>query len=159
MAIRLEGCSEPDVIYSNEVIPDAGVKRRDIEVNGMAITGKRVSRTIWRRLSLVLMYSWNCSGVGERSGNAPLDQTLVNLSLMGVISNDLTNLSNTYRRRINTLRSPAKQLPGIWTGCFRNRTGVHASAVVRALRKGDSWLADRVYSGVPNTEISDLSRS
>ena len=26
---------------------------------------------------------------------------------------------------------------------------MHASAVVKALRKGDSWLADRVYSGVP----------
>ena len=32
---------------------------------------------------------------------------------------------------------------------FETGTGVHASAVVKALRKGDSWLADRVYSGVP----------
>ena len=26
---------------------------------------------------------------------------------------------------------------------------MHAAAVVKAFRKGDSWLADRVYSGVP----------
>jgi 2-isopropylmalate synthase len=32
---------------------------------------------------------------------------------------------------------------------FRTATGVHAAAIVKALRKGDRWLADRVYSGVP----------
>jgi 2-isopropylmalate synthase len=32
---------------------------------------------------------------------------------------------------------------------FETGTGVHASAVVKALRKGDEWLANRVYSGVP----------
>jgi 2-isopropylmalate synthase len=32
---------------------------------------------------------------------------------------------------------------------FRTATGVHAAAVVKAQQKGDSWLADRVYSGVP----------
>ena len=26
---------------------------------------------------------------------------------------------------------------------------MHASAVIKAMRKGDDWLADRVYSGVP----------
>jgi len=26
---------------------------------------------------------------------------------------------------------------------------VHAAAIVKARRKGDTWLADRVYSGVP----------
>jgi len=26
---------------------------------------------------------------------------------------------------------------------------VHAAAVIKAFRKGDRWLADRVYSGVP----------
>ena len=32
---------------------------------------------------------------------------------------------------------------------FRTGTGVHAAAVIKAERKGQSWLADRVYSGVP----------
>jgi 2-isopropylmalate synthase len=32
---------------------------------------------------------------------------------------------------------------------FRTATGVHAAAVIKAKRKGESWLADRVYSGVP----------
>ncbi len=32
---------------------------------------------------------------------------------------------------------------------FETATGVHASAVIKAFRKGDTWLANRVYSGVP----------
>jgi len=32
---------------------------------------------------------------------------------------------------------------------FRTATGVHAAAIVKAERKGDAWLADRIYSGVP----------
>jgi 2-isopropylmalate synthase len=32
---------------------------------------------------------------------------------------------------------------------FRTATGVHAAAVVKAQVKGQDWLADRVYSGVP----------
>ncbi|MCA9737592.1 MAG: 2-isopropylmalate synthase, partial [Gemmatimonadetes bacterium] len=32
---------------------------------------------------------------------------------------------------------------------FRTATGVHAAAIVKAQSKGDSWLADLVYSGVP----------
>ena len=36
---------------------------------------------------------------------------------------------------------------------FETGTGVHASAVIKAMRKGDEWLADRVYSGVPAAEF------
>ena len=32
---------------------------------------------------------------------------------------------------------------------FRTATGVHAAAIIKAKQKGDEWLADRVYSGVP----------
>ena len=32
---------------------------------------------------------------------------------------------------------------------FRTATGVHAAAVIKARAKGDDWLADRIYSGVP----------
>jgi 2-isopropylmalate synthase len=32
---------------------------------------------------------------------------------------------------------------------FRTGTGVHAAAVIKAKKKGDDWLADRVYSSVP----------
>jgi 2-isopropylmalate synthase len=32
---------------------------------------------------------------------------------------------------------------------FRTATGVHAAAIIKARKRGDDWLADRVYSGVP----------
>jgi 2-isopropylmalate synthase len=32
---------------------------------------------------------------------------------------------------------------------FRTGTGVHAAAVIKAQKRGEDWLADRIYSGVP----------
>jgi 2-isopropylmalate synthase len=39
--------------------------------------------------------------------------------------------------------------PVMGKDAFRTGTGVHASAIIKALEKGDKDLADRVYSGVP----------
>jgi 2-isopropylmalate synthase len=39
--------------------------------------------------------------------------------------------------------------PALGRDAFRTGTGVHAAAVIKAQRKGDAWLADRVYSSVP----------
>jgi 2-isopropylmalate synthase len=39
--------------------------------------------------------------------------------------------------------------PIVGRDAFRTATGVHAAAVVKAERRGEAWLADRVYSGVP----------
>jgi 2-isopropylmalate synthase len=39
--------------------------------------------------------------------------------------------------------------PLVGRDAFRTATGVHAAAIVKAMQKGDAWLADRVYSGVP----------
>ena len=89
-------------------------------------------------------------GVGERAGNAPLDQTLVNLSLMGVIKHDLTAL-HEYTRKAHQYVEVAlpHNYPVFGEDAFETGTGVHASAVIKAMDKGDDWLADRVYSGVP----------
>jgi 2-isopropylmalate synthase len=38
---------------------------------------------------------------------------------------------------------------------FRTATGVHAAAIVKALRKGEHALADRVYSGVPASMVGE----
>ncbi|MFQ5454421.1 MAG: 2-isopropylmalate synthase, partial [Candidatus Zixiibacteriota bacterium] len=39
--------------------------------------------------------------------------------------------------------------PAMGIDAFRTSTGVHAAAIIKAQNKGDNWLADRVYSGVP----------
>ena len=39
--------------------------------------------------------------------------------------------------------------PILGRDAFRTGTGVHAAAIIKARAKGDAWLADRIYSGVP----------
>ncbi len=70
----------------DEVIPDAGVKRADIEVNwhGHQDRGLGVANNLAAVEVGADVIHGTALGVGERAGNAPLDQTLVNLSLMGV---------------------------------------------------------------------------
>ena len=89
-------------------------------------------------------------GIGERVGNAPMDQLLVNLKLMGYIDNDLTNLMRYCETASAATGVPIPiSYPVVGRDAFRTATGVHAAAVIKAFRKGDEWLADAVYSGVP----------
>jgi 2-isopropylmalate synthase len=93
-------------------------------------------------------------GVGERAGNAPLDQTLVNLKLMGAIDNDLTLLNEYVKKANEYIEVPLPHnYPVFGRDAFETGTGVHASAVIKAMKKGDQWLADRVYSGVPAADF------
>ena len=135
-----------------EVIKDAGYQRRDIEVNwhGHQDRGLGVANNIAAVEAGADVIHGTALGVGERAGNAPLDQTLVNLKLMGVIDNDLT-LLDTYMQKANEyIEVPLpRNYPVFGEDAFETGTGVHASAVIKAMRKGDDWLADRVYSGVP----------
>ena len=136
----------------DEVIVDSGFKRRDIEVNwhGHQDRGLGVANNLAAYEAGADVIHGTALGVGERAGNAPLDQTLVNLSLMGVISNDLTML-NQYMRKAHEYVEVAlpRNYPVFGDDAFETGTGVHASAVIKAMNKGDHWLADRVYSGVP----------
>ena len=135
-----------------EVIPDSGVKRREIEINwhGHQDRGLGVANNLAAYEAGADVIHGTALGVGERAGNAPLDQTLVNLSLMGVIKNDLTAL-NDYTRKAHRYVEVAlpHNYPVFGEDAFETGTGVHASAVIKAMDKGDDWLADRVYSGVP----------
>ena len=89
-------------------------------------------------------------GIGERVGNASLDQTLMNLKLLGEIDNDLTNLVPWCELVSKACEVPIhRQYPLVGEDAFRTATGVHAAAVIKAIKKGDNDLADRIYSGVP----------
>jgi 2-isopropylmalate synthase len=89
-------------------------------------------------------------GIGERVGNTPMDLLLVNLKLLGVIDNDLTRLHRYVKTAAEAMACPIPHdYPVVGRDAFRTATGVHAAAVIKAARKGDTWLADRVYSGVP----------
>jgi 2-isopropylmalate synthase len=89
-------------------------------------------------------------GIGERVGNAAMDQILMNLKLLGAIDNDLTDLVRYCRAVSRACRWPIpKNYPLAGEDAFKTATGVHAAAIVKALERNDRDLADRVYSGVP----------
>lgn len=89
-------------------------------------------------------------GLGERVGNAPMDQLLVNLRLLGWIDRDLSALAEYVRKVGLYAKIPIPDgYPVVGRDAFRTGTGGHAAAIVKARAKGDDWLADRVYSGVP----------
>ena len=89
-------------------------------------------------------------GVGERVGNTPMEQLLVNLRLLGLRDDDLSCLMEYCQVAAEALGMPVPvNQPIVGRDAFRTATGVHAAAVIKAQRKGQNWLADRVYSGVP----------
>ena len=91
-------------------------------------------------------------GVGERAGNTPTDQLLVNLHLLGYLTpdRDLTGLMEYVRAVSKYLEVPVPfNYPVVGDDAFETGTGVHAAAVIKALKRGDTYLANRVYSGVP----------
>lgn len=89
-------------------------------------------------------------GVGERVGNTPMDQLLVNLKLLGWIDNDLTKLGTYCEKAAEAVGWDIPlNYPVFGKDAFRTATGVHAAAVIKSYRKGDNELADLIYSGVP----------
>jgi 2-isopropylmalate synthase len=93
-------------------------------------------------------------GIGERVGNTPVDQLLVNLRLLGAPGyedRDLTRLKDYVGAVSEAVGiSIPPNYPVFGSDAFRTATGVHAAAVIKAYRKDDPELADRVYSGVPS---------
>ena len=93
-------------------------------------------------------------GVGERAGNTEMDLLLVNLKLLGWIDRDLTPLKEYVEIAQKAVGRPLRdEYPVFGPDAFETGTGVHASAVIKAFRKKDTWLANRVYSGVPADEF------
>jgi 2-isopropylmalate synthase len=89
-------------------------------------------------------------GIGERVGNTPMDLLMINLKLEGLYHGTLDKLSEYVHLISEATGTPIpRNYPVFGQDAFRTATGVHAAAVVKALRKGDRDIADRVYSGVP----------
>ena len=137
----------------DEVVKPSGAKVR-VDWHGHCDRGFAVANSM-----AALMAGADCVhacalGVGERVGNTQMDQMLVNLKLMGVPpwnSQDLTELKDYCQAVSNaTGVSIPPNYPVVGEDAFRTATGVHASAVIKALRKKDVELANAVYSGVPS---------
>jgi 2-isopropylmalate synthase len=89
-------------------------------------------------------------GVGERCGNTPMDLLMVNLKLEGLLDGPVDKLGEYVQLVSEGTGVPIpRNYPVFGEDAFRTATGVHAAAIIKALRKGDAALADGVYSGVP----------
>jgi len=90
-------------------------------------------------------------GIGERVGNAAMELILLNLKLLGLLEGqDLSAMleyCNTAAQAVGW--TIPINYPLVGRDAFRTATGVHAAAIIKAEAKGDAWLADRIYSGVP----------
>jgi 2-isopropylmalate synthase len=93
-------------------------------------------------------------GVGERSGNTPMEILLVNLNLLGLANRDLKGLPEYCQVVSQACGVPIPfNYPIVGADSFRTATGVHAAAVAKADGRRDEWLMDRVYCGVPSSMV------
>ena len=93
-------------------------------------------------------------GIGERVGNAQMELMLLNLKLLGQIDQDLTKLLEYCETIARAVKWDIPiNYPLVGRDAFRTATGVHAAAIIKSMAKGDNWLADRIYSGVPASMI------
>jgi 2-isopropylmalate synthase len=137
------------VKFIKEVIRDTGEEVK-VDWHGHCDRGLAVSNTLAAYLAGADRLHGTALGIGERVGNTQMDLLLINLKLLGVIDNDLSKLDEYCKLVSQACRVPIpNNYPVVGRDAFRTATGVHAAAVIKAEKKGEAWLADLVYSGVP----------
>ncbi len=139
------------VTWVKELLEELGVADTvGIDWHGHRDRGLDVANTLAALEAGATRVHGTALGVGERVGNTPMEQLLVNLKLLGWRDDNLTALPDYVDTVSKAVGVPIPfNSPIIGRDAFRTATGVHAAAVIKAKRKGQAWLADRVYSGVP----------
>ncbi|MBO3747566.1 hypothetical protein J5X84_15930 [Streptosporangiaceae bacterium NEAU-GS5] len=89
-------------------------------------------------------------GIGERAGNASIDQLIVHTRLEDAGDHDLRALRAycEFASRVLGFAIPPNY-PAMGSDVFKTSAGVHAAAILKAYQKGDVAVMDQVYSGVP----------
>ena len=89
-------------------------------------------------------------GVGERAGNASIDQLIVNRELEHPGEYDMKALRGYCEDAARILGVPIPgNYPAMGRDVFKTSAGVHAAAILKAHEKRDAFAKDSVYSGVP----------
>jgi 2-isopropylmalate synthase len=142
------------VRFAKQVVLESGATDVELDWHGHCDRGLAVINTIAAIQAGASRVHGCAIGIGERVGNTPMDQLLVNLKLLGWIDNDLTALPEYCETvSLGTGVPIPPNYPVVGRDAFRTGTGVHAAAVIKAFKKGEDWLADRVYSGVPASMV------
>lgn len=153
------GHATPDGIrslirWTRDLIKGTGAKVQ-IDWHGHNDRGMAVANALWAIEAGADRIHGTALGIGERVGNCSMDQLLVNLKLLGPLKEqDMRKLMLYCQLASRACGYPIpKNYPVVGHDAFRTGTGVHAAAILKALRRNDTWLADRVYSGVPASEF------
>jgi len=136
--------------FTRSVIAGHGVKNIGIDWHGHNDRGLALVNGIWALECGADRVHGTALGIGERVGNTQMELVLLNMKLLGLLDQDLTKLMEyceTAARAVGW--KVALNYPLVGADAFRTATGVHAAAIIKAMQKGDAWLADRIYSGVP----------
>jgi 2-isopropylmalate synthase len=150
------GFATPDGIrnilrFTRNLLDSMGAPHVGIDWHGHNDRGLGVTNTIFAAEFGADRLHGTALGIGERVGNAALDQVLMNLKLLGELGDqDLSKLLLWVKIASKATHVPIPaNYPLVGSDAFRTATGVHAAAIIKAEKKGHDWLADRIYSGVP----------
>ena len=149
------GAATPDAVYNlvswvKELLTEIGSPQIGIDWHGHRDRGLDLANSLAAIEAGASRVHGTALGIGERVGNTPIEQLLVNFKLLGIRNDDLTRLPEYVQLVSQVTQVPIPvNTPIVGSDAFRTATGVHAAAVVKAQQKGHSWLADRIYSGVP----------
>jgi len=150
------GYATPDGVHNLIYFVRRHVLRRDeghirIDWHGHNDRGLSVANALFAFEAGAHCVHASMLGIGERVGNAPLDQLLVNLRVMRWTQHDTQALHDYSDLIQKHCHAPLPfNYPVLGKDAFRTATGVHAAAIIKAKEKGAEWLANRVYSGVPS---------
>ena len=136
--------------FTQSIIAGTGVKNIGIDWHGHNDRGLALENALWALEFGADRVHGTALGIGERVGNAQMELILLNMKLLGLLDQDLTKLMEYCEAVANAVGwNVALNYPLVGRDAFRTATGVHAAAIIKAMQKGDAWLADRIYSGVP----------
>jgi 2-isopropylmalate synthase len=139
------------VQFTRSIIAGMGAKNVGIDWHGHNDRGLALVNAIWAMEQGADRVHGTALGIGERVGNAQMELILLNMKLLGLLEDqDLTKLVEYVETVADAVGwHIAWNYPLVGRDAFRTATGVHAAAIIKAMQKNDTWLADRVYSGVP----------
>jgi 2-isopropylmalate synthase len=137
--------------FTKNVIAGTGAKNVGIDWHGHNDRGLALENAIWAFEYGADRVHATALGIGERVGNAQMELLLLNMKLLGQLEGqDLTKMLEYCQTVAEAVSWDVPiNYPLVGRDAFRTATGVHAAAIIKSMQKNDTWLADRIYSGVP----------
>jgi len=140
--------------FTQEIIKETGATDIKIDWHGHNDRGLALSNALTAVECGYDRVHGTALGMGERVGNTSADLLLVNLKLLGWIDWDLSALAEYCQHASHMMSIPLpNNYPVFGSNAFQTGTGIHAAALIKALKKGDTSLANLVYSGVPANDF------